>query len=442
VLVGTHLERAYQLRAELGPPDRAARRLAEDAGRRLGAAGIRASQREDGPAAVNLLGRACRLLPESDRGRLAFLCELGTAFKWVLDDTQSGSALEEASRLAEQACERGLQLRAELERAWPGFVQGRITADQMLDVAGESIRVFEPQNDNRGLSRAWHLRAAVALLRYQWATCADAAERALAHYELAHYPTGGCLSMLAAAVAQGPAPVTVAIPHCEELATRATSDSSGRSSVLMFVALLEAMRGRTTAARKVLRDARELAESRGVFLTHDWTSVAASIESLAGDHGRAEAILRPVCVELENTGDVAWLATFLTKLAEAVYAQGRHGEALELAGRAEAIAPPDDVLAQTGWRQIAARGRARTGSYQEGERLAREAVRLLEKTDALSERGSALVDLAEVLILASRHDEAAVLIDQAVAILSAKGNTQGIDQALARLAGLRSVAPV
>ena len=77
-LVGYHLERAYRLRTELAPPDRAASKLAEDAGHRLGDAGARAWQRHDAPAAVNLLERATGLLPAGDTRRLELLCELGS----------------------------------------------------------------------------------------------------------------------------------------------------------------------------------------------------------------------------------------------------------------------------------------------------------------------------------------------------------------------------
>ena len=51
---GYHLEQAYRLRTELGESDRHTERLAEDAGRRLGEAGVRAAKRGDVPAAISL----------------------------------------------------------------------------------------------------------------------------------------------------------------------------------------------------------------------------------------------------------------------------------------------------------------------------------------------------------------------------------------------------
>ena len=66
-VVGYHLEQAHGYRSELGPVDRAVRRLGMEAGERLGRAGMRALARGDSRAAVNLLGRATSLLPAARR---------------------------------------------------------------------------------------------------------------------------------------------------------------------------------------------------------------------------------------------------------------------------------------------------------------------------------------------------------------------------------------
>ena len=57
-LVGYHLEQAFRQRESLGPGDGRGRRLALDAGGRLGRAGMEAWKRGDTPATVNLLTRA------------------------------------------------------------------------------------------------------------------------------------------------------------------------------------------------------------------------------------------------------------------------------------------------------------------------------------------------------------------------------------------------
>ena len=73
-LIGFHLERASQLCSSDG---RRSRRLAEEAGRRLGAAGIARSQVADYSGGASLLERAITLLPDEDSGRL----ELGARLR-------------------------------------------------------------------------------------------------------------------------------------------------------------------------------------------------------------------------------------------------------------------------------------------------------------------------------------------------------------------------
>ena len=75
--VGYHLEQSYRLRLELGESDRRTERLAEDGGRRLGDAGIRALKRGDVPASVSLLRRSTSILPTDSPLQGEFLCELG-----------------------------------------------------------------------------------------------------------------------------------------------------------------------------------------------------------------------------------------------------------------------------------------------------------------------------------------------------------------------------
>ncbi len=196
-LVGYHLERSYVLRTELAPPDRAALRLAEDAGRRLGQAGIHAWKRYDAPAARNLLTRATSLLPESDTRRLELLCELGTVLKFVSDDAGAEATLAEASDVARAAGIPRLQGRAELERAWPRYLRGEIHGDEIVELADRVIPAFEGDGDERGLGRAWLLIAAVRSLHGRWAACQDAATRSLAHHHASGYPPAGRLPLAA-----------------------------------------------------------------------------------------------------------------------------------------------------------------------------------------------------------------------------------------------------
>src|SRR3989475_12928125 len=75
-ILGYHLEQAVRYRVELGAPDD---KLSGRAAERLGSAGRRAFDRNDMPAAANLLERATTVLPKEDSRRLSRLPSLGRA---------------------------------------------------------------------------------------------------------------------------------------------------------------------------------------------------------------------------------------------------------------------------------------------------------------------------------------------------------------------------
>ena len=74
--------------------------------------------------------------------------------------------------------------------------------------------------------------------------------------------------------------------------------------------------------------------------------------------------------------------------------------------------------------------------FDEAERLAREAIEYAATTDFLPGHGDALADLAEVLELAGRPEEAARTLEEAIELYERKGNRLATDMARARLAAL------
>ena len=95
------------------------------------------------------------------------------------------------------------------------------------------------------------------------------------------------------------------------------------------------------------------------------------------------------------------------------------------------------------WRQVRAKVLARRGEHAEAERLAREAVAIGDDTDLLDAQGDAYADLAEVLLLAGKPDEAAAALEQALERYERKGNlvsAQRMRTRLDELAGPRDDA--
>ena len=439
-LVGYHLERAYRLQTELARPDRAARRLAEDAGTRLGRAGVRAWKRHDAPASVALLSRAVDLLDETDPFKLELLCELGSAFKWTGNDPAAVATLERAGALARERHDDRIRRRAELELAWLRFVGGEAAAEDILASAREAIPVFEAHDDDRGAGYAWIVIGAVhGPIRLRWASCEDAASRALRYYERAGFSPAPCYSLLAAAAMYGPETVDAAIARCSELASSPACDRSAREHMRIMLARLEGMRGDVARAREHLEAARAYFTSEGGLDAPDWTDVSAHVAVLAGEHAAARALLEAASARLEAVGDRAWVASLTAALAEIAYDEGCYAEALERSSAAQSMAPRDDLLAQVQWRRVRAKALARTGKVGEGRRRAREALALLATSDMPNERAQTLLDLAEVLHVAGRHDDARTPAVEAFSLYRQKGSVAYLERARRRLEELEPV---
>jgi tetratricopeptide (TPR) repeat protein len=435
-LVGYHLEQAYGFRRELGRVDGRARRLAADAGARLGAAGIASWKRGEAPATINLFGRATELLPEQDAFRLELLCELGLALRTAGELARAEEVLARAVETASAAGERRLELRARLELAGVRFVsRRRRTADELLDISTEAIPVFEAVGDERSLGRAWRVIAYLqGSVRLRFAASAEAAERARGHYRRADWSASTCLADLATALHSGPTPVSEAISVCRKLLKQA--DIVTRARILPQLAVLEAMGGRFTEARSLVAEARHHFEQLGQQLDAEACCgpFAARIELLAGDPVAATRILTSTCEALERLGDQAGLGTRSAELAEALLLQGLDDEADRRCTIAERLGAKDDLSTQITWGSTRAKLLARRGELVDAERAAREAIRLSQSTDAFAHKAKALLDLGEVLRMAVRPHEAADAVEQAIELLDRKGSVVAAKRARALLA--------
>ena len=96
----------------------------------------------------------------------------------------------------------------------------------------------------------------------------------------------------------------------------------------------------------------------------------------------------------------------------------------------------EDVTTQMFARQVQAKVLARRGQHAEGERVAREAVALADGTDGLIFQGDALRDLAEVLELAGRREEATTALREALDRYERKGALAPAERVRERLAAL------
>jgi len=428
--VGYHLEQAYCLRSELGESDRRTGRLADDGGRRLGEAGVRALKRGDMPATVNLLRRATRLLPEHEPLRGEFLCELGIALRARGDAPEAEVALMDAIRASIGLRDRRTELRGRIEHAYVRLLsESGASGDALLDAVLEAIPTFETVGDHRSLGRAWLLAGFVhGGIRCQYGAWGEAAERALHHYRQSSWPTSTCLGEIATVLYFGPTPVSDAIARCRQLLRDEVTDHYGNANVTTLLAGLVAQGGDFAASRQLLSSARGIYEELGqrTSVAVFYATVASDVELLAGDAVTAEHILRELCSELAEMGNFSHLPVRASDLAETLYIQGRLEEADEWTLTARRHAAHDDLGAQALWRSLCAKLAARAEDFERADTLAREAVRISEASDGLNRRARVQQDLGEVMRLAGRSDEALAALERAGQLFEQKGNVVGL----------------
>jgi tetratricopeptide (TPR) repeat protein len=413
-LVGYHFEQAYRYLTELQRDDEHARDLASAGSERLGRAGIRAWKRADAPAAVNLLSRAVDLVPQA--AELA--CELGTALRIRGEVSRAEELLVGAS----QAPEKRVRLRAQIELAFMHSVMEPDRAGELLDVASGAIPELEAEKDDRALGRAWlavgHVRGGFYCEFGAWE---DAAGRASDHYRRAGWSPSTSLGDLACALYFGPRDVTSAIARCEALLLQHDGDRASELNVMIWLGALEAMRGRFSEARDLVPQAQVRCEELG-FGADSYLYLRSIVEMFAGAPEIAEEALRIACANLQREEQTARLATRAAELADSIYEQARYDEAETWIRLARESAGSDDLDAAFLWRHVAAKVFAAQGAVDEAEQLAREAIDLVARTDALNRHADSLLSLGVIHRLASRESEALESIREALRLYEQKGN--------------------
>jgi tetratricopeptide (TPR) repeat protein len=427
-LVGYHFEQAYQYLVELARPDEHTRELAQQGGERLGRAGIRAWQRADVPAALNLLSRARDLLPAPDD----VACELGVA----LNVHGDGERAEEVLLTAQESPEERIRLRARIELEYLRSVTAPNRADELLQIASAAIPRLEAVHDDRALGRAWltisHVRGGFYC---QYGASEEASAKAVGHYRRAGWSPSTALGNYARALFFGPRTVDDALVLCERLLRDHEGDRASEANAVVWMGGLEAMRGRFDEARARVDLAKTIYQDLGLSVAaiDICGQVLGYVEMLAGRPWEAELSLRACCDHLEEIQQTSVLATRAGELADTIAEQGRYADAEAWTQVARDFTGREDLDAQLSWQPVQAKILASRGETREAERLAREALELVRRTDALNRHADVLLVLAEILRLTARRDEAAELVEDALRLYERKGNTVGADRTRALL---------
>ena len=305
-------------------------------------------------------------------------------------------------------------LRAQIELAhFRLFSDPEGASAELLELASKAVPIFEELSDDRALGRTWRHVGSVRAVEGRLGEWERVVERALVHYRRSGWSASGCLAEMASALLYGPTPVAEALVRCEELLDEAT-DRAGQANVLAFMGGLEAIDGRFDDARLHVRRGRDdlRGDRRDPRSCEQQRPCARPDRDARWRPGGRRRVLEECCEIFERVHDAAGLSTVAAELAEALYAQDRNDEAEGWLELAQNRAASEDVSAQWSWRRTRAKLLARAGALAEAEAIAGEAVRIAERTDALSDHGVVLLDLAEVLHLAGRPAEAAERIER------------------------------
>src|SRR5262249_30841352 len=163
----------------------------------------------------------------------------------------------------------------------------------------------------------------------------------------------------------------------------------------------------------------------------------AEIELVAGDPAAAEAAVRPGYDAFTKMGEKGFRSGGAIYLARALYEQGRYDEVDEFVEVMRTDGGPQEEMHR---RAVQAKLLARRGATDKALDLAHRAVALAERGETPLLHARVLTDLAEVLRVLGRNDEAATALEDALLLHERKQNLPGVAQARRLLASVSSAA--
>jgi class 3 adenylate cyclase/tetratricopeptide (TPR) repeat protein len=427
-ILGYHLEQAYGYLRELGSLDEEGRAIGADAAKRLSSAGGRAAARGDTHAAASLLRRAVALLERDNPRRTALLPELGEALMGVGDFAGARAVLDEALAAATAAGDlRGIAA-SRVGSAWLALYSGQPGenwGEDTLRMAQSLIPALEAQALHNEAAMAWRLCVMVHGIAGRYSEVDAAVAPSIHHARLAGNErlVARNSSVLLQSALYGPLPVSEALPLCEKLLAAGISDRQVEGVALCVLAQLRAMNGELEPARALYRRSRTLLHDlgHGVFAASTGIHLA-RVELRGGDLHLAESELRRDHDFLAAKGETYFRSTIAALLARVLRELERDEEALAFTRTAEQISAADDTESNALWRAVRATLLARAGDLAAAERLASEATELVRPTESPLLKAEVFADLATVLRMADRSDEARAATDEAVAHYRSKGD--------------------
>ncbi|WP_406817850.1 BTAD domain-containing putative transcriptional regulator [Mycobacterium sp. M23085] len=317
--------------------------------------------------------------------------------------------------------------------AWATCFDGQLSMlihperlDEVEAALGAAAVKLAALDDAAGEAKAHTVRAGCLARLGRIGDCEVALDDALTAARRAreHRRVNAVLAGAPLAALWGPNPVPRAGGRCLDVVRllRITTDSPAvEATSTRCQAVLEAFRGRTAAARRMIDSARRTVTELG--LRHALLEVeqfAGIVELIGNEFSAAETHLRKAYNGFRRMGLDADTAETAALLGRACLALGREPEAAELCTESERLAG-HALKASIAWRTLRAHLLARGNDYDGARRIASDAVALAERTDALGDHGDACLTLATVLSAAGDMAGAQAAAGQAVDLYERKG---------------------
>ena len=423
-ILGYHLEQAHRYLGELGPLDDHGREIGRRAAMRLSSAGRRALGRGDLPAGANLLRRAVDTLSAGDHARLELLPDIGEAL------TELGQFEDAAAALAEALAD-GVDPRIGAHARLVSLYLHLYAADMPDWAAGvereveRCMPIFRAAGDEAGMALAHRLLFVMHATLGRYGQAAEAAEAVSVHAQVAHdaRQQHRGASNYAQVALHSPLAVPLVIERAEALLHEITGDRGTEATIRGALGWLYAMRGDFARAREETATSRSWLQELGKSVLAASTSLnSAAVELLAADTEAAEAQLRRDYEDLSVLGERYVLSTVAGLLSQVTFTRGAFEDADSFALICEELAADDDVASQALWRGTRAKLMARSGQVAEAMELARATLDLVRASEAPLMQAEALRDLAAVLAISERADEAAVALAEARDLYELKGD--------------------
>jgi len=430
-IAGYHLEQAARYREEIGSPDAF---VAEEAFRRLAAAGQAALGRSDWNGARALLHRAVALLPAGHPARADVLPDyyftLVESAEW---DAARAIAAELQASQGERARSFGALFAAELDVIAEG---GEGVGAAYVEAVASATDKFERLGDAKGLAYASRLDAYERWAALRWAEAIEKFEVAAVNAARAgiQYLEDDARSRMARAHAMGPTPLPETIQRLEQFIREYAERPLVLAGIRGALARAFAAQGDIEAAREVgdveavyLEAGMEL-EATSAYYTRAW------IARCAGDFEEQERVMRQMVERLERLNDRNYLSTSWMNLGTCLVELGKDDDARRALERAREVTIPEDIVDVVGLDALEAVLRARRGELEEAQELARRALTRVDETDGVDLRLDTRWSAAEVFELAGLSDKAKALLEESIEIAERYGHLVAAQRARDRLA--------